>query len=172
MDESKRTHPLASWELDKYIRAEKFRKFMIESNTIEGEKWLNDGDMDAIKYIFKNVIKTRSDILEVHAILGKHLKKDWVGKFRKCNVCVGEYTAPDYKQVRELMKKYVKELPLMNSWTAHNEFEKIHPFLDLNGRVGRLIWFKKALKEGYNFSIPFLQKYYYQTLSQYEKESE
>jgi len=33
----------------------------------------------------------------------------------------------------------------MNSWEAHNKFEAIHPFQDLNGKVGRLIWLSKAI---------------------------
>ena len=54
----------------------------------------------------------------------------------------------------------------------HAEFEKIHPFQDGNGRVGRLI----ALKECLRFNIvPFLiedskKTFYYRGLSEWETE--
>jgi Fic family protein len=53
----------------------------------------------------------------------------------------------------------------MDSYEAHVRFEKIHPFQDGNGRIGRAIWLKKALNEGYDYRISFLHKFYYQTLS-------
>jgi Fic family protein len=71
--------------------------------------------------------------------------------------------------VPDLMDNFIKVLPILDSWETHNKFEKIHCFTDLNGRVGRLIWLRKAIDEGYNFEIPFLQMYYYQTLQHYEK---
>ena len=144
------------------------RKFMLESNKIEGEDRLNPNDMDALEVALVQDISEASMFL-VHSLLGTYLKADWVGKYRECEVRVGNYQPPFAFQVPDAMKKYFKDLPEMDSWTAHNEFEKIHPFRDLNGRVGRLIWLNKALAEGYDYSIPFLQKYYYQTLARYEK---
>ena len=55
----------------------------------------------------------------------------------------------------------------------HYYFEKIHPFQDGNGRVGRLIIFKECLRHNI---IPFIiderhKLYYYRGLKEFEKES-
>ena len=136
---------------------------MLESNKIEGEDRINSGDLEALKCIINSEI-CESLIAHVHKILGDYLKVDWTGRYRACRVRVGQYVPPEPYMVPGLMADYFKNLPNLNSWKAHNEFEKIHPFQDFNGRIGRLIWLNKALQEGYNYSIPFLQMYYYQTL--------
>jgi Fic family protein len=145
---------------------EEYKQFMLESNRIEGEDRINPGDMKAIKYAIDGV-RNLQDILNLHAMLGSYLKQPWVGKLRIIDVQVGPYIMPHHTQVFNLMEKYCKNLISMGSWEAHNRFEKIHPFVDLNGRVGRLIWLSKAIGEGYDLDIPFLQMYYYQTLSKF-----
>jgi len=145
----------------------KYKQFMLESNKIEGEDRLNPGDIKAVEFVLKG-FKNLSDICELHRLLGEYLKKDWVGKWRTCDVRVGPYAPPSYYIVLDLMQKYWLKFYLMNSWQAHNEFERVHPFQDLNGRVGRLIWLNKAVKNGYDFQYSFLQAYYYQTLQDYE----
>lgn len=72
------------------------------------------------------------------------------GKLRKKNVAVGSkyeivYRAPDFKEVPKMMDelfsfmKKEKDLqPLIKSSVFHYEFEFIHPFMDGNGRMGRL----------------------------------
>jgi Fic family protein len=142
---------------------------MLESNKIEGENRINPGDKEAFEYAIRS-ISCLQDILNIHYLLGEYLKKDWVGKLRTVYVRIGQYNPPSPIEVPKLMEEYCNSLYIMNSWEAHNEFEKIHPFQDLNGRTGRLIWFSKAIKEGYRQSFPFLQAFYYQTLSRYEKE--
>lgn len=54
----------------------------------------------------------------------------------------------------------------------HVFFEKIHPFQDGNGRVGRLIMFKECLNNGI---VPFIidnehKLFYYRGLREYDKE--
>lgn len=148
----------------------KYNQFMLESNKIEGEDRINPGDIRAVEFALKG-FRNLNDILELHRLLGEHLNEDWIGKFRTCNVHVGSYSPPSYHEVHKLMKKYWNEFYLMNSFQAHNKFESLHPFQDLNGRVGRLIWLSKAVHEGYDFSVPFLQMYYYQSLQDYERRS-
>ena len=143
----------------------KIEQFMLESNRIEGENRVNPGDIEAVEYALVKKIVVVNDLLNIHLFLGAYLKKAWVGKFRIVKIQVGDDTNfPEPKEVSYLVKEYMESFDHMDSWEAHNEFEKIHPFIDLNGRVGRIIWLTKALREGYNFGIPFLQMYYYQTL--------
>jgi Fic family protein len=156
------------WYKDKKYSQEAM--FMLQSNRIEGEDRLNPGDEEAIEYM-KLGLSSLQDILNIHTILGKHLKQPWVGRLRRVNVHVGDYAPPDHTRLLDLMQDYVQwyRLPIISSFEAHNEFELIHPFQDLNGRVGRLIWLSKALQEGYKYNIPFLQAYYYQVLAREER---
>lgn len=149
-------------------------QFLMDSNRIEGEEWEDlphEAMTFALAHIHKNIHP--GDILNLHK---KHQKacekyhgKDHTqfGKLRKYDVRVGAWLAPHPEELKSLIAEYCADWHEMDSWQAHVRFEKIHPFGDLNGRVGRLLWLIKALEEGYNYSIPFLQKFYYQTLKKY-----
>jgi hypothetical protein len=142
----------------------KYTNFMLDSNRIEGEDCNNPGDIEAVQLVIDG-IENKKDLLKVHRALTRHLKVEWSGRYRKCQVYIGGFTPVKPEYIEEKMKDYFNRLSNMDSFEAHNEFEKIHPFRDFNGRVGRLIWLSKAVREGYNFELPFLQKYYYQTLN-------
>jgi len=86
--------------------------------------------------------------LEVHQQLMSGLIEN-AGKYRKKGVgivkgSIVEHIAPPYENVPHLMKdlfEYLKdteELTLIKSCVFHYEMEFIHPFLDGNGRMGRL----------------------------------
>lgn len=139
-------------------------KFMLESNSIEGECDLNPNDIKVAKEVTEKGIKSLKHLQKLHGMLTEHLQANWSGRWRTVNVRVGLYKPPPSQEVPELMLQYWRNFSHMNAWQAHNEFEHIHPFVDFNGRMGRLIWLSKAVREGYNFRLSFLQKYYYQTL--------
>ena len=88
-------------------------------------------------------------IKSIHRSLMKNIDPDIAGKFRNYNVHVGNFIAPDYKEVFELMDDWVKEFGAKDTWAginlAHIAFEKIHPFADGNGRGGRMIMYLQQL---------------------------
>ena len=107
-------------------------------------------------------------------------RKDWfaVGDYKKLPNEVGgvETTLPEevVVKMKELLEKYnAKEnKTLEDVLEFHVAFEKIHPFQDGNGRVGRLIMFKECLKHNI---VPFiiednLKLFYYRGLKEWNKE--
>ena len=124
--------------------------------------------------------------LKAHQVLMTGLISD-AGKYRKQGVGIVkgtklEHVAPPYKNVPYLMKdlfKYLKdsdELTLIRSCVFHYEMEFIHPFLDGNGRMGRL-WQTLILMSEYPIFefLPFetliskTQKEYYKSLAMSDK---
>ena len=126
---------------------------------------------------------TQEFIKKLHLLLKNGTsdsRKDWfaVGDYKKLPNEVGgmNTTLPEEvpKKMKELLDEYdaKEEKSLDDILDFHVKFEKIHPFQDGNGRVGRLIMFKECLK--YNI-IPFiieddLKMFYYRGLAEWETE--
>ncbi|MEE9429658.1 MAG: Fic family protein [Melioribacteraceae bacterium] len=135
-------------------------------NNIENFKYHNEKDfLKAHKTIMNGLIENP----------GKY-RRQGVGIVKGTKV---EHIAPPYGNVSYLMKdlfKYLKdkkELSLIKSCVFHYEMEFIHPFLDGNGRMGRL-WQTLILKAEYpvfefiplETLISKSQKEYYVALSE------
>jgi len=119
---------------------------------------------------------SKSILLEWHKKIFGETKKDIAGEYRNYLVRVGNYIAPDENEVGALMKKLIdfsnnsKINPVELSARAHYRFEKIHPFGDGNGRIGRLVMNKILWDAGYPMLIIEYKKRasYYKALTKEE----
>ena len=168
-------------------------RYIFETNTIGVEKEvLNVDDVietanhfRCIDVIIDNAkaALTEKFIKELHLILKNGTsdsRKDWfaVGDYKKIPNEVGGMDTALPEEVADKMKGLLteyngkEEKTFENILDFHVKFERIHPFQDGNGCVGRLIMFKECLK--YNI-VPFiiednLKMFYYRGLKEWNNE--
>jgi len=108
-------------------------------------------------------------ILKTHEVLMSAGEGDKAtpGVYRKQSVRVGEHVPPPASEIETLMselEKYINEpseLPsLIRAGLVHVQFETIHPFLDGNGRIGRLLIVLMLIDNGL-LHLPILYPSYY-----------
>lgn len=139
----------------------------------------------AFDYILENAYQklTGDSIKAIHKILKQGTSDadlSWfrVGEYKAMeNIVGGHDTTPPAKvdqEIKALLGNYNDQgqKTLDDVIDFHVRFERIHPFQDGNGRVGRLIMFKECLK---NNIVPFIinnqhKNFYYRGLEQYDKE--
>jgi len=105
-------------------------------------------------------------------------RKEWfaVGDYKRLDNVVGEMETCPAKDVHREMAQLLDwygtvDKSFVNLLDLHVRFERIHPFQDGNGRVGRLILLKECLKYGHT---PFviaenLRQFYYLGLDDWRK---
>ncbi|MEK6889514.1 MAG: Fic family protein [Nanoarchaeota archaeon] len=115
----------------------------------------------AYKYLKKSFKFNLQSIKRLYYILTKDLVREgnqpYPKGFKKEQNIVNNSstTAPEKveEELKDLMKWYNKNKnnlhPLILSFEFHRRYELIHPFLDGNGRTGRLIMNKILLNSGY-----------------------
>lgn len=168
-------------------------RYIFETNTIDvSDKTVKVDDVvetanhfKCIDMIIDSAAYTPSEtfIKQLHAVLKNGTsdsRLDWfaVGDYKVLPNEVGGVStvAPEEvsAQMKKLLSEYnaIKEKTLDDLLDFHYRFERIHPFQDGNGRVGRLILFKECLR---NNIVPFiieddLKLFYYRGLKEWQNE--
>ena len=168
-------------------------RYIFETNTVgvENEVLNVDDVIETVNHFhcIDLVIDHADDILSEKFIKKLHLtlkngtsdsRKDWfaVGEYKKIPNEVGGMDTALPEEVADNMKTLLKEYNVIKEKTLedildfHVKFERIHPFQDGNGRVGRLIMFKECLKHNI---VPFiiednLKLFYYRGLKEWDNE--
>lgn len=177
----------------------------IEGNTLTLEEFPQKSSKDTKKLEVSNILKalnslrlrgkqdlTIKRVLDLHKILMDQLcNKDDLGVFRqeigaifnKAGIAI--YLPPRPSRIPSLITRLItfinsskESFVPIKACLSHYIFEKIHPFLDGNGRVGRLLLQEILYKNGYDMkgllSIEeFLDNHrseYYQALENTEKD--
>lgn len=126
---------------------------------------------------------TEELIKDLHAILVNDLDK-LGGLYRNVDLYIkgSQHTPPSHLKVRQRMKRYLNELEAPLDHTdelaliayTHLELAKIHPFIDANGRLARLILNYQLMLHGYRpICIDHQKRYdYFGLLEKYKVEKE
>ena len=168
-------------------------RYIFETNTIGVEKEVLNVD-DVIETVnhfhcidiiidSARAVLTEKFIKDLHFILKNGTsdsRKDWfaVGDYKKLPNEVGGMDTTIPEEVADKMKTLLmeynakEEKQFEDILDFHVKFERIHPFQDGNGRIGRLIMFKECLK---NNIVPFivddnLKMFYYRGLKEWDNE--
>lgn len=124
-----------------------------QSNLIEGfdSKEADDCLRRAWEYLDGKEDIGLGDICKAQKLATLHqkdMRPDWRGYFRHVSgqrVWIGGREGLEPAEVPDAMKHWLPKLWIDDPKDTHIEFERIHPFVDGNGRTGRLImwWIEK-----------------------------
>lgn len=119
-------------------------------------------------------------ILLLHKMLISNIRDDIAGRFRKDNeyVRVGSHIAPNPKEIIDRLEKMLAmykaashENIIKRIAKLHLAFEYTHPFIDGNGRIGRVINNYLLIREGFvPINIKFIDREkYYEAFKEFDK---
>ncbi len=163
-------------------------RYIFETHTIDGTAHVNDileaaNHFKCIDFVLDTIFEpiTEDYIKRLHRILKNGLiENDYddvvVGDYKKYPNEVGQMQTVHPKEVATHIKVLLEEysakvqIDLFDVAAFHAAFEKIHPFYDGNGRIGRLLILKMCLA---NDIVPFFisdesKLFYYKGLKEWQ----
>ncbi len=164
-------------------------KIVIEDGITIGGKPVKDhlevlGHSEAYDLLFRlsghsEIMET--NIRELHRLFYYRIDASRAGKYRKKKVIITgtDFTPPAPKRIPDLMASFVdgipddrsKHHPVEFAAILHGKLVTVHPFIDGNGRVARLLMNLGLLQAGYPVTIihPVLRREYLDNLNKIHK---
>ena len=167
-------------------------KVVIEDGLTVHGKPLHDiyealGHAEAYDYIYamaESKDLTPDDICKLHGLFYKQIASENAGKYRQVKVFISgsRYPLPAPEKIGQLMNDFIIWLnknesnlhPIELAAEAHKRFVFIHPFIDGNGRVARLLMNLILIRHGYPITIipPILRPEYITLLEEAHRNPE
>jgi Fic family protein len=128
----------------------------------------------------KDIKLDKETILLLHRMLIGGINDNIAGRFRGPNeyVRVGSHIAPAPEHIEQLLDNLLVDYEsshdnyfLDRISHFHLEFERIHPFVDGNGRIGRVLINLQLMQKGYSSAIirnKGKRDYYYPSFQEYQ----
>ena len=159
-------------------------KIVLEEGITIGGKPLKDhlealGHAEAFDYLY-TLVQGKSvkeeHIQHLHKLIYFRIDENEAGRYRKNKAVItgSKYPLPKPADLPHLMKEMIPKLdrlksekhPVEAAALAHKEFVFIHPFIDGNGRVARLLMNLFLIQEGFNIAIipPIMRRDYIDSL--------
>jgi Fic family protein len=165
-------------ETEKILRQIDLDRFISEREIFEAKNLAR-----VVEYISRKALEQeldRATILLLHKMLISNIRDDVAGRFRALNewVRVGSHVGSAPADIEErvafALTQYhadPTESIVLRVARFHLEFESIHPFVDGNGRIGRVLVNYLLIREGYvPINIAFVDRSkYYDAFSEYHK---
>lgn len=163
-----------------FASAKELLLFELDPKTPQSEKDPVNEHLEVNNYRKALQFGTESDLplcwrlaRELHQILLTNVRgRDRApGEFRRIQVGIGgaRFIPPPHDKMEEplrLLEKYMNREessfdPLIDSFLVHYQFETIHPFMDGNGRIGRLLLALMLLRQcGFSKPLLYLSEYF------------
>lgn len=145
-------------------------RFVTESNAIEGiHRQVLWEEVEAHERFLEQEIADAAAMIDALAVFVAKVQPGATLRAREgMNVRVGPHVAPPGgPQIPRLLKALL-EADQGDPWRRHCAYETLHPFMDGNGRSGRVLWLREM---GGIESVPlgFLHTFYYQTLQRTDR---
>src|SRR3989344_4294287 len=165
-------------ETEKILLAIDLDRFISEREIFEAKNLAR-----VVSYIDKRAKEQELSLevmLSLHKMLIANIRDDIAGRFRmgKEYVCVGSHIAPAPQEITERLEKMLTEYNSASHESVikrvarlHLAFEYTHPFIDGNGRIGRVLNNYVLIREGYvPINIKFIDRQkYYNAFTEYNK---
>lgn len=131
-----------------------------ESNLIEG---YDNADFDRQSWIAWSFLKGQKELtLDIICKIQKMItliqddlmpnERGYTRSMSKINVIVGHNTPPSWFMVDDLLRNWVLDIEehgeTLTPKEMHIRFEHVHPFVDGNGRTGRMLMWWQEIKQG------------------------